>query len=117
MDHKISLSDAHAALDKIALGPALPAAPPAGSLLDQATVSARAATAQAMPEPMLGNAYGGLGGLGLGSESAASKGNPNAAISFAETDLLSVVRAKLNRVASEFGIDYALVRDFFTSHL
>lgn len=114
MDNKISLSDAHAALDKIALGPAIPATPPAGSLLDQATVSARQATAQAIPEPLLGTAYG---DPYLGSESAASKGNPTATISFAETDLLSLVRAKLNRVATDFGIDYALVRDFFTSHL
>lgn len=99
MDNKISLSDAHAALDKIAVSSIV--LPPAGSLLDQATISARTATAQAMPEPL-------LGGVGANYAQTAQQET---------TDLLTVVRAKLNRVASEFGIDYALVRDFFTSHL
>lgn len=98
MDNKISLSDAHAALDKIAVSSIV--LPPAGSLLDQATISARTATAQAMPEPL----------LGVGANYAQTAQQET-------TDLLTVVRAKLNRVASEFGIDYALVRDFFTSHL
>lgn len=34
-----------------------------------------------------------------------------------ELDLISAVRVKLTRVASEFGIPYAEVRDFFVSKL
>lgn len=104
--NKISLSDAHAALDKVAMSSVI--LPPAGSLLDQATISARAQTAAAQPIPP--PFVPGLATL----QQAVSAGQT---AQQETTDLLTLVRAKLNRVASEFGIDYALVRDFFTSHL
>lgn len=38
-------------------------------------------------------------------------------VSQAETDLLTLVRQKLNRVATDFGIPYSEIRDFFVSKL
>lgn len=38
-------------------------------------------------------------------------------ISQVETDLLTMVRQKLNRVATDFGIPYSEIRDFFVSKL
>lgn len=88
--NKISLSAAHAALDALGMAHTPPA-----NLLAQVTP---APAEDVPPDP--------------------ATQNPGPAVAEAvEKDLLSVVRVKLNRVAVEFGIDYALVRDFFVSHL
>jgi hypothetical protein len=94
--NKISLAGAHAALDALALAHA---APP--NLLAQVTPEPAPIVVEVPPV-------------------SATVPDIQAAVSAAQsasTDLLTIVRAKLNRVAVEFGIDYALVRDFFTSHL
>jgi hypothetical protein len=132
--NKISLSDAHAALDAVAISHGIGMEAPVQtivsgtqgapvSLMDQVSaprppqtvvvegpapvITTATFTAPAAPqhvgvarvEPVLG------GNAGQASEQSAT------------TDLLTLVRVKLNRVASEFGIPYAVVRDFFTSHL
>jgi hypothetical protein len=90
---------AHAALDALAMAHGT-AAPP--NLLVQATT---APAEDVLPDPATQNPFPAVVDMNA------------AAAEVQATDLLTIVRVKLNRVAVEFGIDYALVRDFFVSHL
>lgn len=97
--NKISLSAAHAALDALGMAHAAPYPP---NLLAQVTAQ------EAQPSPTI---------VEIPPVAPPATATNAAAAEASATDLLTLVRVKLNRVAVEFGIDYALVRDFFTSHL
>jgi hypothetical protein len=102
-ENKISLSEAHAALDNLATAPNLlaqvtAAKPTVNDVVDAIMGTQASKTASWQQQPV---------GSGVVSNSQIG----------AEADLLTVVRTKLARVASEFGIPYATVRDFFVSHL